>query len=249
MGVPKYANYLLHIPVTERAEVPGALIRGGENADRCLLRPEERREIMEFEEANRRAVKVIKSANTAEDRLCNLMRQSYRTGCLGVDWGGNKESKVYGEKARVREDRLRERQRKAADRREFLGTIGSGTKRLGYNVFHHNESVLGPLDTNFIQTKNRSARVDPDTHSRLFSDRGIVVNPGRTMKLRNEQMRGKTWNITNGTEVEHMRSTVPYKVNRMQAHPSQASMERGGNKQGFLDLRHVERCTSPFLPP
>ena len=204
---------------------------------------------MDFENGHERAMKVIKSANGAEHRLHNLMRTSFRNGALGVDSIKNVESRVYGETAKRTRERIERKREHTESRRGILSDKASSSKRLGYNVFHHNESVLPPEATKVFQRKNRSARKDPDTHERLFSDRKIEINPDRTQKLRNEQLRGKSWNITNGTKIVHVKSTVPYKVNRMQAHPSQASMERGANKQGFLDLRHVERCTSPFLPP
>jgi len=204
---------------------------------------------MEYERDNARALKVIKSAGGAEHRLHNLMTTSFRNGALGVEEASNEKSRIYGETARRTRQRIERKREHTQARRGILSDKASSSKRLGYNVFHHNDSVLDPSDTQFFQTKNRAARKDPDTHSRLFSDRNIEVNPARGMKLRNEDLRGKSWNITNGTTIEHLKSTVPYKVNRMLAHPSQASMERGGNKQGFLDLRHVERCTSPFLPP
>ena len=46
---PSFSNYHLNIPKTAPAKTPEALLRGGPNADRCLLTPDERRSIMEFE--------------------------------------------------------------------------------------------------------------------------------------------------------------------------------------------------------
>ena len=127
--------------------------------------------------------------------------------------------------------------------------ISSAKQRLGYNPFHHNETVLDRAESKVCQSKNRSAAKFLDTHSRLFVDKGISINPERTQKLRNETLAGKDFNITNGTKIVTLPSTVAFRNNKMQAHPSQASMERGRNQQGFLDFSQVTRCTSPFLPP
>ena len=44
---PSFSNFHLNIPTTAPARTPNGLIKGGPNADRCLLTPDERREIME----------------------------------------------------------------------------------------------------------------------------------------------------------------------------------------------------------
>ena len=106
LGTPKFASYLLHIPTTAPAKTPSALIRGGPQADRCLLNPDERREIMEFERDNARALGVIKSAGGAESRLHNLMRQSFKNGAIGVDKSSNGESRIYGDTARKTRERM-----------------------------------------------------------------------------------------------------------------------------------------------
>jgi hypothetical protein len=80
-------------------------------------------------------------------------------------------------------------------------------------------------------------------------DKGIAVNPSRTQKLRDETLAGKDFNIVNHTKITNIPSKVPFRNNKLQAHPSQATMQRGRNMQGFLDFSQVTRCTSPFLPP
>ena len=177
------------------------------------------------------------------------MRTRHHTGVTGVDSVYNPGSAVYADLGATIQQKLTTKQTKSAGRTAALTKVGSAQARLGYNPFHHNTSVLPASETKVFQSKNNSAKPQIDTHSRLFVDAGLAVNSSRTQKLRDETLAGKDWNICTGTKITTLPSKVPFRNDKMQSHPSQATMQRGRNMQGFLDLSQVTRCTSPFLPP
>jgi hypothetical protein len=82
---PSFSNFHLNIPTTAPVKIPHALIKGGPNADRCLLTPDDRREIMEFEHKRIAAHKLINKADGARNRLRSLMVTRHRSGIQGVD--------------------------------------------------------------------------------------------------------------------------------------------------------------------
>ena len=177
------------------------------------------------------------------------MKTRHHAGVTGVDSVYNPESATYADLGSTIQQKLTSKASKSAARRATLTKLGSAQVRLGYNPFHHNTNVLAPSETKVFQSKNNAAKPYLDTHSRLFVDDGIAINETRTQKLRNETLAGKDWNICTGTKITTLPSTVPFRNDKMQSHPSQATMQRGRNMQGFLDLSQVTRCTSPFLPP
>jgi hypothetical protein len=177
------------------------------------------------------------------------MMTRHRNGVQGVDSVQNLDSRVYGELGKTLKAKVDAKVLHQTRRMENLRRINTASERMGYNPFHHNTEVLPASETKVFQSKNRASRVELDTHSRCFVDKGIPINGARTQKLRDETLAGKDWNITTGTKITTLPSKVPFRNNKMQAHPSQATMQRGRNMQGFLDLSQVTRCTSPFLPP
>ncbi|GMH65566.1 hypothetical protein TrRE_jg9136, partial [Triparma retinervis] len=233
---PSFSNFHLNIPTTKPARTPIGLIKGGPNADRCLLTPDERREIMEFEHKRIAAHKLIGKADGARNRLKSLMMTRHTNGVQGVDSVQNLDSRVYGELGRTIKTKVDNKALHQTRRMENLRRINTASERMGYNPFHHNTEVLPASETKVFQSKNRASRVELDTHSRLFIDKGIPINGQRTQKLRDETLAGKDWNITTGTKITTLPSKVPFRNNKMQAHPSQATMQRGRNMQGFLDL-------------
>ncbi|GMI00600.1 hypothetical protein TrLO_g8471 [Triparma laevis f. longispina] len=246
---PSFNNYHLHIPQTRPARTPSALLRGGPQADQTLLTPAERKEIMVFEHKQKAAHKLISKADGSKNRLNALMATKHHTGVTGVDSVRNLNSAVYGELGGSIQRKLDRKAASSMARTAALSRIGNAEERLGYNPFHHNTTVLPPSSTQVFQTKNNACKPILNTHERLFVDSGLPLNPSRTQKLRNETLGGKNYNMIQHTLITTLPCSVPFRNNKMQAHPSQASMERGRNMQGFLDLSQVTRCTSPFLPP
>jgi hypothetical protein len=246
---PGFRAYHLTRPLTRTESIPDALIRGGPQANECLLNPKERRQIMEFEHRRIKAAKMVGKADGAANRLDSLMKTSFKAGALGVDSVKNLNSGVYGELGRTIERTCNQKFVHETGRRDMLTQRKDVVRINGYHPFHHNETVLSPRQTKVVQTRNRTAAPVLNTHERLFVDKGIAINAQRTQKLRNETLAGKDWNITTNTLITDLPSNVPFRNNKLQAHPSQATMQRGRNMQGFLDFSQVTRCTSPFLPP
>jgi len=235
--------------MTRSEKIPSALIRGGPEADECLLNPRERREIMEFEHRRIAAKKMCGKADGSANRLNALMRTQHKTGAVGVDSVKNLESGVYGDLGRTIAMKMDAKVTHEVARRERLTMKKDVVARNGYHPFHHNETVQPANLTKVVQTKNRAATKWVNTHERLFADKGITINPARMQKLRNETLAGKQYNIVNHTKIVNLPSTEPFRNNKMLCHPSQNTLQRGRNLQGFLDFSQVTRCTSPFLPP
>lgn len=125
--------------MTRPSKTPDALIRGGPQGDQCLLNPRERREIMEFEHKNVAAKKMISTADGSRNRLLHLMQTKDPHGVIGVDSVANEGSRVYGETARLTRERINRKNKHAGLRRERFEQLGTSAKKLGYNVFQHNE--------------------------------------------------------------------------------------------------------------
>ena len=142
MDEPSFKNFNLNMPTTAPAKTPSCLIRGGPQADRCLLNPSERREIMEFEHKSMAAHKMVVKADAAKNRLLHLMKTKHATGCVGVDSVKNLSSEVYGDLGSTLLRKTQEKQVRSHRRREQLTYVGGAVERLGYNPFHHNEQVL-----------------------------------------------------------------------------------------------------------
>ena len=225
MDDPSFRNFHLQQHNTVPAKTPDALTRGGPQADRCLLNPVERREIMEFEHKVAAAKKVIMKADAAANRLKHLMKTKHPSGVIGVDSVKNLSSDVYGELGVAMDHKVELKHHREESRREKLAYVNGAKYRLGYNPFQHNEQVLAPeerraADSQCFQTKNKQSAVYFDTHSRLFVDNGLPHNVGRTQKLRDELLGGKQFNIVTNTLIETLPSKVPFRNDKKQAHPS-----------------------------
>ena len=94
---------------------------------------------MEFEHKNVAAKKMISTADGSRNRLLHLMQTKDPHGVIGVDSVANEGSRVYGETARLTRERINRKNKHAGLRRERFEQLGTSAKKLGYNVFQHNE--------------------------------------------------------------------------------------------------------------
>ena len=136
-------------------------------------------------------------------------------------------------------------------RKDYLAYRGRYEERLGFNILEHHEGQDNMADVvrHVLRKEILTMKRKPplDTHDRIFGKKPVVNNPLRTQHLYDQSIGGKAYNIVSHTAPQHWAPTMNERVNRRQAHPSQACLERGRSVQGAVTPS--ERCTTPFLDP
>ena len=197
----------------------------------ALVAPAERRAALEFEVKRQRAAKTLRSAEMQARRLTQYMRSHHPHGVLGVDSTANAESAVYGAAAVGMKDFRDHRASHSERRRANQSKILVATDRHGYDPFVHDPTYRA--DIHFMQQKASHAPY-ADTNARIFQKRDHFANPTRRQSLRDQDISGKDYDVITHTKVQLYPSTKPVRVNKILAHPSQQSSERGRNVQGSL---------------
>ena len=197
----------------------------------ALVAPRERVEALNFEVKQQRAAKVLRRAEMQARRLTQYMRAHHPNGVLGVDSTANRRSAVYGAHAAEMQDLASYRTHHADRRRGNLSNILVGEQRHGYDPFAHDPTPRS--DIYFMQQK---ACHPPyaDTNARIFMKRDHAVNKDRRQHLRDMDIFGKSYDVVTHAKVEQFPSSVTERTNKILAHPSQQSEERGRNTQGSL---------------
>jgi hypothetical protein len=139
-------------------------------------------------------------------------------------------------------------------RKSLLAFRDGHHERLGFNPLEHSESrdALSHAKSGVLRRPYQSKRhMAPhlDTYDRVFGKDPYFINPDRTQHIYDQDMAGKHYNIVSHTEPELWRPKfiAQERVDKKLAHPSQQSLERGRNLQGYVEPSN--RCTSPFLDP
>ena len=197
----------------------------------ALVAPRERVQALNFEVKQQRAAKVLRRAEMQARRLTQYMRAHHPNGVLGVDSTANRRSAVYGAHAAEMQDLASYRTHHADRRRGNLSNILVGEQRHGYDPFAHDPTPRS--DIYFMQQK---ACHPPyaDTNARIFMKRDHAVNKDRRQHLRDMDIFGKSYDVVTHAKVELFPSSVTERTNKILAHPSQQSEERGRNTQGSL---------------
>ena len=195
------------------------------------MAPAERRAALEFEVKRQRAAKTIRSAEMQSRRLTQYMRSHHPHGVLGVDSTANASSAVYGASAVSMKDFSDHRASHAERRRENQSKILVATKRLGYDPFVHDPTPRADI---YFMQQRASHPSYVDTNARIFQKREHFANPQRRQQLRDQDIAGKDYDVITHTKVHLYPSTKDERVNKILAHPSQQSSERGRNVQGSL---------------
>ena len=206
---------------------------GADDLGGALVAPQERVEALQFEVKQQRAARVLRRAEMQARRLTQYMRAHHPNGVLGIDSTANRKSAVYGAHAGEMQDLATYRANHAGKRRDNLSKILVGEQRHGYDPFAHDPTYRPNI--HFMQQKAYTSHPPyADTNVRIFQKRDSVVNAPRRQHLRDMDIFGKTYDIVTHAEVEQFPSAVNERVNKILAHPSQQSEERGRNTQGSL---------------
>eukprot|EP01038_Epipyxis_sp_PR26KG_P006695 gene6695-9184_t len=233
-----FRNNNIHAPSIIKAEKPEFMVEAGPQCDQKLLNPKQRREILTFEQQQREANKLLSEAISLRKKTRNqIAGLQFHRGVLMVDSSDNVNSEVYGERA-IKEQADRDyKEQIHLERHSRLATKNSSIMTNG-NILNP-DSVAARVQTEkFYQSKggNFHALSFDETHTRLFARTlDKMTYHGRTQQLRDTELSGKTYNITNHTEIEQWPSrTFDREYNKTLAHPSQSTLEGTRNLQGTL---------------
>jgi hypothetical protein len=232
-----FRNYYVNSPDVVVMERPAYMVAAGPQCDERLLNPKQRRSILEFEKKEKEAKVLIQSAKGARDKVKKqLSGVQFHRGVLMVDNNANLDSEVYGQKAR---ENLAENEYKDQIRLERKSRLASKQSAMTLNGnLLVPESVAPRVKLNpAYQAKGGDyhALSFDETHNRLFCRMQAMNNDVRTQRLRDLDLNGKEYSITQHTAIEHWPSRhVDRIVDKNMDHPSQSSLEGSRNLQGTL---------------
>ena len=217
--------------------IPEYMVQAGPQCDQKLLNPSQRRTIHDFEKRQKQAEELVRKAQG--DRMKTRKQMSglqYHRGVLMVDSSDNMASEIYGDRAKLKkaDDEYHsqiqlERMSRLATKRSAMATNG--------NILV--PETLGPRVkiNNIFQSKGGDfhALSHDETHNRLFCRLQGSNEAPRTQRLRDIELSGKQYNITQHTIIEHWPAkNFERNADSRMKHPSQHSLEAGRNLQGTL---------------
>lgn len=217
---------------------------------RFLLTPEERRHILKCETEDKAGRELMKKAGASRSRLVQVLRDRYPQGALRVDGVDNITSKVYGDRALARKNNQDRASAHAMARQDRLRRLTMQEPRFGHDPFKHNEELLPPRETKFLQSKKVRPQPGGGSHDRLFGSDKFQPNKARIQELRNQDLLGKDVNILTNTKIDSLRCTIPDRSTKhdysFMSHPSQACLENQRNLQGAI-MPPGDRATGMIL--
>lgn len=234
-----FKNYTVKKPEVILVDKPSYMESAGPQCDQILLNPTQRRSILDFEKKQKEAENLIASAKNSREKLKKqLSGIQFHRGALMVDSNGNVESEIYGDRAKVHRA---DSEYKAQIQLERKSRLASKESSLHLNGNILQPDSLGPrVKTNaFYQSKGgdyHGLSFD-ETHNRLFCRMAACNSDHRTQRLRDLDLSGKQYNITQHTAIEHWPSRSLDRIqdhNRVMNHPSQATLQGTRNLQGSI---------------
>ncbi len=232
-----YENMSMQGPLIKEATIPDFVEEAGPQADQRLLNPTQRRELHHFQLQKQRADQMLKSAQSERDKVRKQLGSlKYHRGALMIDSSDNVDSEVYGDRAKLELAEKEYKRQIHLERRSRLATKNSSLITNGNLLV---PDTLGPrvkLEKNYQSKGGDYHGLSFDeTHNRLFCRTQIAPSSQRTQLLRDIDLSGKDYNITQHTILEHWPPReFKRQVDRNMAHPSQAALEHGRNLQGTL---------------
>jgi hypothetical protein len=232
-----FMNGHMNPPVLKEIPLPKHYLEAGDHVNERLLSPGQRREIHEIRQKEAEAKEVINAAvrhrNKTKQQVSGVL---FQRGISMVDSNANINSEIYGEKARIEMAEREYKKQIHLERQSNLANKQSSMSVYG-NILV--PDTLGPrvkLNKDY-QSKggNFHALSYDETHNRLFCRLSGTYASNRTQALRDVELSGKDYNITQHTTIEHWppRSFEREYVKDM-AHPSQQALEGPRNLQGTL---------------
>lgn len=247
MDMPYYNGGEVVVPPLCAIKAPACLSQAGPQLDGCLLTPQERRELNNFEAKMHRGVRILKKAEHQKLRLEHLIKARYPHGALNVDSQVNPDTALFTEpraKQEARDTRDSIHAERRRERQDHI--IGKPEHRFGFDPLKYvsESSDVSATSTssatssqNMMQRKGRGkcrpSGNDCDTHARIFRSEEASPRPMRTRALVNHLHGGKVYDIVHTAQLpEPLQPTVPERKHPWLEHPSQGSLERGRNIMG-----------------
>jgi hypothetical protein len=232
-----FENFHLQPPKIKEVDLPSYSLEAGPEMNDRLLNPRQRRELFELEQKGQHAHAVLNQAmrdrNKTKQQVNGVL---FQRGISMVDSNDNVNSEIYGEKAR---QVMAEREYKKQIHLERQSNLANKTSNMSIYGNLLVPDTLGPrvkLNKDY-QSKggNYHALSYDETHNRLFCRLQGSNMSERTQVLRDTELSGKDYNITNHTIIEHWPArSFERTVERDMGHPSQQSLERTRNLQGTI---------------
>lgn len=236
-GKPSFGNQALHGPQLEAIAKPEFMIQAGDQANQRLLNPKQRREFNIISQQELDAKNLVHRAKLQRRHTRNIVSgPDYTRGVLMVDSNDNIHSEIYGERAiQAQADKEYKRQ-VHLERRSRLANMESSMQTNG-NLL--NPETLGPRVKieKVYQSKGGEyhALSFDETHNRLFCRLQGAASSNRTQLLRDTELSGKDYNVTQHTIIEHWPARQFERQSaKVMDHPSQQALEGPRNLQGTI---------------
>lgn len=200
-----FKNYYVNSPAVITMEKPAYMTQAGPQCDEKLLNPRQRRNILEFEKKEKEAKVLIDKAKNDREKVKNQLNGvQFHRGVLMVDSSSNLESEVYGDRAKMNLANQEYKNQIVLERKSRLASKQCAIALNGNLIVP--ESVAPRVKVNSTyQGKGGDyhALSFDETHNRLFCRMQAVNNDVRTQRLRNLDLNGKEYSITQHTAIEH----------------------------------------------
>ena len=170
-----------------------------------------------------KAFRFLRAERRQHDRERVLRQINHKHGVLGVEGPNQPDNETYAEIRRAQE--AQRAQRLAAQERKRQTTLRRNESSLGHTA----GTIAGQtrnLEQAYKAHKVQVARAptDPLTHSHMGPGESLKPLEGRQLaraqELRNQQSRGRSFDIVNGTAVKVLPPTVKESVHKRMAHES-----------------------------
>lgn len=232
-----FKNYYVNSPDVISMEKPSYMVAAGPQCDEKLLNPKQRRNILEFEKKEKEAKVLIQQAKGDRDKVKKqLGGVQFHRGVLMVDNNANLESEVYGEKAKLNLANNEYKDQIKLERKSRLASKQCALSLNGNLLVPESVAPRVKVNPNYQQKGGDYHALSFDeTHNRLFCRMQAMNSDARTQRLRNLDLSGKDYNITQHTAIEHWPSRhIDRQEDKNMAHPSQTSLDQSRNLQGTL---------------
>lgn len=238
VGQPtRFENMSLQAPRLVQTAVPDFIQQAGPQGDQRLLNPAQRREMLAFDLQQKAADSLLKTAVMDRNKVKKqLSSQAFHRGALMIDSSDNIQSEIYGERA-TQEMAEKEYKRQIHLERQSRLAVKQSSIATNGNLLAPN--TIGPRVQveKYYQSKggDHHALSFDETHNRLFCRLQGASSSDRTQMLRDIDLSGKDYNITQHTILEHWPPReFKRQVDRNMGHPSQAALEGSRNLQGTI---------------
>ena len=232
-----FKNYLNKPPVLVENPRPSFYADAGPQGDQVLLRPRQRREMMEFDAKQLKGYKYVKHAISDRVHTKKIMNgPQFHRGILGVDSNDNETSEIYGAHAKEVSQNIAAHADRVSQRRERIAVQTSSIIRNGNLIVPESMPDNVKVSGMFQSKGSHNSLNFADTRNNLFPKTQAMSAHGelRAQHLRDEDIAGRSYNFITHTAITQWPSKVPVRTDHRMLHPSQNSLEGTRNVHGSI---------------